>query len=194
MQYVNIHTHRPTGRHIEPTSAGIHPWNTGMAILDADELAAITASAQIIGETGLDLLKGDFARQKQFLYMHLQLAADNGKPVILHCVRTFEPMLAIAGRYNLSAVIFHGFIGSSFQAEIACKRGYYLSFGERSLRSPRATEALRTMPLQNLFLETDDSETSIEEIYARAAEVRGTTVEELQAAILDNYNRLFAKQ
>ena len=26
-RFVNIHTHRPTGRGIEPRTAGIHPWN-----------------------------------------------------------------------------------------------------------------------------------------------------------------------
>ena len=42
-----------------------------------------------------------------------------------------------------------------------------------------------------LFLETDDSDVPIEEIYARAAKVKGVTPEELRRATLENYGRIF---
>ena len=73
-------------------------------------------------------------------------------------------------------------------------KGYYLSFGVRTFSSPKTLEALRETPPGQLFLETDDSDTGIEEVYAHAAAVRGTTVEALKRATTENYERIFAPQ
>jgi TatD DNase family protein len=93
--------------------------------------------------------------------------------------------------YHLRAVIFHGFIGSKEQAQRAVKQGYYLSFGERTFNSPKTIEALRSTPLSSLFVESDESSTPIEEIYAKIAELRGISVAELATATEENFNRIF---
>ena len=51
-QFVNIHTHRPTGRGIELRTAGIHPWDADKENIAA--LGTLPADVQAIGETGLD--------------------------------------------------------------------------------------------------------------------------------------------
>ena len=56
-QFVNIHTHRPTGRGIELRTAGIHPWDADKENIAA--LGTLPADVQAIGETGLD-----YARKK----------------------------------------------------------------------------------------------------------------------------------
>ena len=89
------------------------------------------------------------------------------------------------------AVIFHGFIGSPEQARQALERGYCLSFGERTFASPRTVEALKSTPLSQLFLETDDSETPVKTIYTRVAELLALSVEELKRATTENYERIF---
>ena len=135
-------------------------------------------------------------RQQQLAAFRAQLALarDRQLPVVLHCVRAFEPvMLELAAR-EPRAVIFHGFIGSPEQARRALEKGYYLSFGVRTFSSPKTLEALRETPPGQLFLETDDSDTGIEEVYAHAAAVRGTTVEALKRATTENYERIFAPQ
>ena len=151
--------------------------------------------AQAVGETGLDFVRGaDRAAQLSALRTQLRLARERGLPVVLHCVRAFEPvMLELAAR-EPRAVIFHGFIGSPEQARRALEKGYYLSFGVRTFSSPKTLEALRETPPGQLFLETDDSDTGIEEVYAHAAAVRGTTVEALKRATTENYERIFAPQ
>lgn len=192
LPYVNIHTHRPTGSGIELRTAGVHPWDA--ATQDAATLGQRLGGAQAVGETGLDFVRGaDRAAQLSALRTQLRLARERGLPVVLHCVRAFEPLMRELAASEPRAVIFHGFIGSPEQARRAFARGYYLSFGERSLASRRACAALRAVPLDRLFLETDESELPIAEIYARAAAVRGTTVGELQRATLENYERIFGK-
>ena len=252
LPYINIHTHRPTGRGIELRTAGIHPWeadsqdveafaarfadkdgsagtevagsatagdgnvgdgnvgdgNVGDKIVGAatagnknvGAVGAATAGeraavVQAIGETGLDFAC-PVPREAQFaaLRAQLALARRTGRPVVLHCVRAFEPLMRELDACQPRAVIFHGFIGSPEQARQALRRGYYLSFGERAFASPKTLRALHEMPLGQLFFETDDAEVSIEEIYARAAEALGRPVEELQRATLENYKRLFETQ
>lgn len=190
LPYVNIHTHRPTGSGIELRTAGVHPWDA--ATQDAATLGQRLGGAQAVGETGLDFVRGaDRAAQLSALRTQLRLARERGLPVVLHCVRAFEPLMRELAASEPRAVIFHGFIGSPEQARQALAKGYCLSFGERTFASPKTLAALRGTPLSQLFLETDDSPVPIEEIYARAAEAKGVPEEELQRAILDNYKRIF---
>ena len=190
LAYVNIHTHRPTGSGIELRTAGVHPWEA--ATQDAATLGERLGDAQAVGETGLDLVRGPAPEiQLSALRTQLRLARERGLPVVLHCVRAFEPLMRELAACEPRAVIFHGFIGSPEQARQALAKGYYLSFGERAFSSPKTLAALRATPLSQLFLETDDSPVPIEDVYVRAAEAKGVAVEELQRAALENYKRIF---
>lgn len=190
LPYVNIHTHRPTGSGIELRTEGVHPWNADMQ--DVATLGERLGNAQAVGETGLDFVHGP-AQETQFeaLRTQLRLARERGLPVVLHCVKAFEPLMRELAECEPRAVIFHGFIGSPEQARQALAKGYFLSFGERTFASPKTVAALRETPLSQLFLETDDSPVPIAEIYARAAEAKDIPMEELQRATLDNYKRIF---
>lgn len=190
-QFVNIHTHRPTGHGVELRAAGVHPWNAARQTAGGTETGDQEA-VQAIGEIGLDFaVKVDRAKQYEVFRAQLQLARAAGLPVVIHCVRAFEEVMRELARCEPRVVIFHGFIGSPEQAQKAVQRGYYLSFGERTFRSPKSLEAMRQTPLAQLFFETDDSPVAIEAVYARAAEALGCAVEELQKATLQNYERIF---
>lgn len=190
LPYVNIHTHRPTGSGIELRTEGVHPWDADMRLVA--KLGERLSDAQAVGETGLDFVHGPSREvQTEALRAQLRLARERKLPVVLHCVRAFEPLMRELAACEPRAVIFHGFIGSPEQARQALAKGYFLSFGERAFASPKTLAALRETPLSQLFLETDDSPVPIAEIYARAAEAKGVPEEELQRAILDNYKRIF---
>ena len=204
--YVNIHTHRPTGNGIELRAEGIHPWRADRTT--AEEFAArfdarpdgqadgqSDGRVQAIGEIGLDYACAvDRQLQLDVLRMQLALARRRGLPVVLHCVRAFEPLMRELTVCEPRAVIFHGFIGSPEQARQALARGYCLSFGERTFASPKSLRALRETPLGQLFFETDDAAVAIEEIYARAAEALGMPEERLKRVTLENYERIFGKR
>ncbi len=193
--YVNIHTHRPTGRGIELRTAGIHPWDAGQAapVRALAELAAALerGGVQALGEIGLDYARGDREAQAALFRVQLAWACEHGLPVVLHCVRAFEPTMRLLREQEPRAVIFHGFIGSPEQARQAVARGYWLSFGVRSFASPRTVGALQATPLSRLFFETDESPIPIEEVYARAAALLGTSVRRLQEVTTENYRRIF---
>ena len=186
----DIHTHNAHTQAQTIDTVGIHPWHA----LD-DDLSAIepaVADVDAIGEIGLDYAC-DVPREVQIALFRAQLALAERyeKAVVLHCVRAFEEVMKVLAEYRLKAVIFHGFIGSVEQAQRAIAQGFYLSFGERTFRSPKSIEAMRSTPLSQLFVETDESTTPIEEIYAQLAELRGISVAELIAATEENFRRIF---
>lgn len=190
--FVNIHTHNPTGRAIEIATAGVHPWDAGHGNIAETESAIGHIDA--IGEIGLDYACNvDRTVQQNVFDTQLGLAERSGLPVVLHCVKAFEPVMKTLAKYRLKAVIFHGFIGSREQMRRAVEAGYYLSFGERAFASPKTMEAMREIPKERMFLETDDTPTDIAEIYRRAAEVTGIDIETLKRKITDNYNGIFGR-
>lgn len=189
---IDIHTHRPTSA-VTITAVGLHPWQAAMGVIPSE---AEILSADAVGEIGLDKACGvDFEQQTAVFEAQLRLAEQHQKPVVLHCVRAFEEVMNALEKFALRTVIFHGFIGSREQAERAVKKGYYLSFGARTERSKKTIEALRATPLDRLFVETDEAETPIEEIYALVARLRGVEVEALATEVSQNYERiLFSKE
>ncbi|MEG1672764.1 MAG: TatD family hydrolase [Alistipes sp.] len=189
-QKVNIHTHHPTGKGVELRTSAIHPWAAEGRY--AAELQPLPQGTQAIGEIGLDFACDvPHDEQLRLLREQLDLAQELHLPVILHCVRAFEPLMTELMRYKLRAVIFHGFIGSTEQARRALARGYYLSFGERTFRSPKSLQALRATPLDHLFCETDESDITIDDIYTQIAAAKGISEAELTIAAEQNYKRIF---
>lgn len=188
--YIDIHTHRPSAEAICPSQAGVHPWQAVDGSIDMQAMR----QADMIGEIGLDYAAAvDRSVQEHVFRRQLEIAVQLRKPVVLHCVRAFEPTMAILKEYDLPGVVFHGFIGSTEQAAAAVERGYYLSFGLRTFRSPKTLQALRQIPAESLFCETDDDAVAIGEIYRRVAAERETTVQELKAQIITNYEKLFRR-
>lgn len=196
--FVNIHTHRPTGRGIELRTEGVHPWDADKLFAGASDdrspitLPPLSEGIQAVGEIGLDRARGaQYEHQLAVFRTQLAQARACGLPVVIHCVRAFEQVMGCLSACEPRAVIFHGFIGSPEQAQQALDKGYYLSFGERTFASPRTLEALRRTPLTQLFVETDESPEPIETIYTRIAEAKSVSLETLRCATLNNYERLF---
>ena len=187
--FIDIHTHFPTGRHLEPQGVGVHPWR---ALCDTLPTKEEFVTADLIGEIGLDYAcEVEHCRQEEVFRAQLTIAEELQKPVVLHCVRAFEPTMKIVSEYNLKSVIFHGFIGSTQQASRAVDAGYFLSFGPSTSRSPKTIEALRNTPLNRIFIESDETRKNIEDIYSEIATLKGCKQEILEQAILENYNKVF---
>ena len=81
-RFVNIHTHRPTGRGIELRTAGIHPWNADKE--DVSTIVPLLGDVQAVGETGLDFVHGaDRETQLAAFRAQLALARERRLPVVL---------------------------------------------------------------------------------------------------------------
>ncbi len=206
--YINIHTHTRTGEGIElvsamalsgelpspPCSVGIHPWQAGQIDMESALREVASARVSAVGEIGLDYSRPiPHELHAEVFEKQLRIAAERGLPVILHCVRAFEPVMSMLAKHTLRAVIFHGFTGSRQQAARATEAGYWLSFGERSLASPKTVEAMKSMDVSKMFFETDDSALSIAEVYSRAAILMRADKAEIKREVYNNYIRIFGQ-
>ena len=189
---VNIHTHSPKNDELTLSTVGIHPYDSGSA--NSDSILAVERTAEgcdAIGEIGLDFACTADINQQLFIFQaQLEVAQKAGKGVVLHCVRAFEKVMECLKNYSLKFVIFHGFIGSTEQAKQAAKQGYYLSFGERTFRSPKSIEAMRNYPTNLLFFETDESDVNIDQIYSQASAVLGIPEADLKRITNENFSKI----
>ncbi len=197
--FVDIHSHVENPLSVTPRMTGIHPWSAAeYDIRDVAELAVLLGEdvvcAEIVGETGLDALCGvDIARQERLFRLHLALAVKLQKPVVIHSVRMVDRCLKIVGEYSVKSVVFHGFIGSAEQAAAAVAKGCYISFGRRAFRSPKSIAAMRQIPIERLFLESDEGQMPIAEVYGRAAEILDLSIEELKSRMMQNMKQFFGR-
>ena len=107
--------------------------------------------------------------------------------------------MKMAGPKSTTPWVIHGFRGSAELAKSLVRHGFFLSFGENPLKrsSPgweKTAEALKAVPLNRLFLETDDTEppaTDITEVHAIAAKVMGCSTSELSEALAANAATVF---
>jgi TatD DNase family protein len=139
---------------------GIHPHEAGgaddQALRDLRELLA-HERAVAVGETGLDFYR-DYAprdRQLALFAAELELAADLGKPVVIH-TRAAEEETMRALESFAGTVVMHCF-SSPDLLPLVLERGYYVSFAG-NVTYPKAKDlraAAVEVPADRLLAETD---------------------------------------
>ena len=198
MEYIDFHTHRPTAEGvISPRSFGIHPWDAGKIEASTCEEFTVEylerfAEVQIVGECGLDKVCGvDWQRQTRVLEWQIAIAERLRKPMVIHCVRAFNELIAIRERHPEGVWVVHGFGGTMQLADQLRRQNIFVSFGAALLdpRRMKVRETLRGIPYPFL-LETDTSELGIEEVYRAAAAIRGVSEEEMADTIKESYMTL----
>jgi len=181
-------------------SAGLHPWHIDQEKVEEHlaevEKLAVEQRCRAIGETGLDRLSDTpFTLQQDVFEKHLLIARKCGKPVIMHCVRAHNEVVAIYRKSNAQVpLIFHGFNNNRRIADQLLKEGFYCSFGKALLNpASNAAQMFPDFPFDRFFLETDDAEVTIEEVYHGAAGLRKIEIDELMEIVERNFNKIFGK-
>lgn len=183
---IDIHTHdltaaAPSIISVEPGaefiqgkrySVGIHPYTVGGGgALNLEQLRADAARPEVvaIGETGIDRLKGGgIERQLDVLRAHADISEQLGKPLIMHVVKGFPEVIALRREMRpRQRWIVHGFRGKPELAMELLHHGFDLSLGERF-----NSDTAAMLPADRLWIETDTSPLSINEIAARVASCR----------------------
>jgi len=191
------------------SALGFHPFSgksfSPTVVRDYEKLIRDNKKIVAIGEIGLDY-KADFPVQAQedILSAFIELAKSKGLPVMIHNRWQDTKILDILDKFysNYRKVVFHCFSHSQdFLAKIIEREGF-VSFSLNILRKKEEIlESLGKCPIEKLLLETDspymrvDNKPStpldIDKTYARAAEIKGISREELEGAISLNIRELF---
>ncbi len=217
MQYLDIHTHHAKQKKnvisiqslsltndiflampkSKPIAVGLHPWFAELTQLATYlkylNVIARQENVKLIGECGLDKIRGEqLENQLLILKEQIQLAEELNKPLILHCVKSFAELIAIKEKMHVKVpMIIHGFNKNAELGIQLLEKGFLLSFGAELLK-PESGAAKLVQKIDTFFLETDDSETPIEEIYAHAANLKKCSVEALKARIFADWQKLLS--
>lgn len=172
-----------------PYSAGIHPKDINIHTIEDqfDWLKSnITENCFAIGECGLDsFVKTDEKIQEEVFLKQIKFANEIKKPIIIHCVRKFYEIISFK-KFSEQPMIIHGFNKKESIARDLLKNNFYLSFGKAVLYNLSLQHTLKTTPLNKIFLETDNDDFSIEELYLKVSEIREISLENLNKQIIEN--------
>lgn len=180
-------------------SVGVHPWRTVEVAAEPDfitrsmELTAgkgQDARVLAIGEAGMDRLRGaDLSIQRRLFEGLVEISEQVGKPMIIHQVKCIDQLIDIRRRMRpRMRWVVHGFRGKGEQARQLLAWGVDLSFGPHY----HPESLLQAWMAGRAWIETDDTHTDIAALYAAAADVLGTTTEELKTKILRQATELWS--
>ena len=161
-----------------------------------------------IGEIGLDYYYEDIPReiQQRAFRMQMQLAQEVGLPVIVHEREAHQDGLMIVKEFPKVTGVFHCYSGSAEMARQLVNMGYYIGFtGVLTFKNARkAVETATSVPVDRIVLETDCPFMAPEpfrgkrcdpgylyRMAERLAELRGISVEEVQAVTTQNAKKLY---
>lgn len=178
-------------------SAGIHPWriscsNIASSLQKLEKLAS-NSSLLAIGEIGLDrMIETPLSIQIDLFEQQLQLAEKYHIPAIIHCVKGFSELINIRKKSTSRLPwIIHGYVKNQKIAEDLVELGCYISFGSALLKNDKLQLVFKNVPSSKLFLETDDSDLKIEELYEKAAFLKALKVEDLKKILFVNFKTCF---
>lgn len=162
---------------------GIHPHhakqylgNESSLLTDVDQIGRLASHPKVvaIGEIGLDyhvysrseryeakpIDKDLIVLQKDLLTRQLAIASLVQKPVVIHSRKAKEEVLTMIADHNNNASfplrgVFHCFEGGKKMAQRVVEAGFMISFTGNLTYDHGRAEVSKTIPLQNLLLETD---------------------------------------
>ncbi|MDO5571372.1 MAG: TatD family hydrolase [Bacteroidales bacterium] len=175
-----------------PFSIGIHPCSLTFENKDSQVQSVISNKnnplLKAIGECGLDrICSTQYSLQKEAFLNMINISEEIKKPLIIHCVKAIDDILSIKKEEKPSQTwIFHGFRGKPQQAEALLKSGISLSFGAKF-----NVEALKIVPLNRLFIETDDENCNLLSLYEQIAEIKNVSMDCLSGTIEQHCQELF---
>ncbi len=213
--YLNFHTHHLTNttytieifnvKDAIPSQCvhaiGLHPWYLVDEMTANAQFVQLKASVMTpskllfaVGETGLDkLCTTNWALQNRVFQQHIALSEQVKKPLIIHCVRAHQEILAIyKATQPKMPWLLHGFDKSVELAVQMYQHGFRFSLGAALLHPTKKWSAFfEKIPLTHIFLETDDrQDITIQTIYAAAARWANIDIETLQKQIFQNFELL----
>jgi TatD DNase family protein len=179
-------------------SVGLHPWKISAEKEDNERMQVMEDALEFdhvifVGECGLDKL-ADAAMDEQMRVFKAQafMAEEYQKPLIIHCVKAWNEVVELHKKNKPTVPwIFHGYNGSVELTQQLLEKNFLFSFGEILFReNSKAIDSFKILPIEKIFIETDEFEGTIEDIYTRAAALKNISVQNLKQAVWENFNRL----
>ena len=142
---------------------GIHPWHAhtaGEGWLDDLQDYLVTHPKASIGEIGLDswVDEPDLEVQRPVFRAQLELAAHLSKPMSIHCLKAWGPLMEeLKACPPTAPFLMHSYGGSIEFARQLLDLGAYFSFSGYFLQPRKAAvvEVFKQLPVDRILIETD---------------------------------------
>lgn len=194
-------------------TAGVHPhvastWSrdSGTWLLERLGLAEVVAA----GEMGLDYHYDHSPRdvQRRALSEQLAIAAEAGRPAVIHSREADDDMIAILREHPATRCIMHSYSSGAALLDVALELGHFVSFsGMITFRSWQQDDAIRRVPRSALLVETDgpylapvphrgkrNEPAFVLQVAERLAAVLGCSVPEISELTGQNARRAFGQR
>ena len=158
---------------------GLHPWQlTKLGPSEVDTtlnfIEQNITKAVAIGEIGLDYHKRlvevvPKEMQKEVLVRLLKLAKRYDKPVIIHSRYAWKDAFLMAREVGVDKAVFHWFTGFSSVLNNIISSGYFISATPAAEYHEEHRRAVKSVPIDQLLLETDSPVTYGREVRYRAS-------------------------
>ena len=148
-------------RHGLWSTAGIHPHAAERADRGFERVRELVAMDGVvaIGETGLDYYYDNAPRrtQREAFERHLELAAETGRPLVVHCREADDDAIAmIRSAEGAAGGVLHCFAGGRALFDAGIEAGWYISFsGLVTFGSYESAPLAAEVPEDRLLIETD---------------------------------------
>lgn len=206
--FFNIHTHNirfPNKeiQQIEPDSfaisdhyfsVGIHPEKADLNVENETFSELILHNNCLaIGEIGLDnRFPNSSEIQEQTYISQLKLAEKHKKPVILHCVNSWDRCKFLHQKYAPhTMLIYHGFNKPGIIKTVLDYEKAQISIGSSILTNNQLQQSITSIPVSRLLMETDNSTVNIEAIYEKVADLKFISLREFSEQIRENVKMIF---
>ncbi|QZE13038.1 TatD family hydrolase [Halosquirtibacter laminarini] len=176
-------------------SLGIHPWDIDNHVTDCAlfliQNRIHSPNCIAIGEIGLDYVKNKNREAQMYLFKSLlEMANKNEMPVLLHVVKAYHDLLRFKS-LNSTPWIIHAFKPKGSIMKSLENMNIYFSLGVREILWASKMDTLQLVPLDRLFLETDNSENDILSVYELYSAKSGIAVNSLKKIIFENFYKIF---
>jgi len=176
-----------------PYSIGIHPNDIDVNTIEKQfswMKNTMSENCFAIGECGLDsLVSVDQKIQEEVFLRQIKIANEVKKPLIIHCVRKFYEVISFKKKAE-QPMIIHGFNKKRQIADDLLSNNFYLSFGKAVLYNLSLQDIIKDTSLDRIFLETDNEDFNIEELYIKVSEIKAISLEQLNEQILENLHSI----
>ena len=187
--YCYLHPHYPI-QTSHYSSFGVHPWYIPEEKIDWVKFRSIASQpcVKMIGECGLDTFsKVPLPTQINVFKAQVEISESLQKPLLIHMVRTTTEIMAIHDQLKPTQPwIIHGFRGKPQLAKQYLDHHILLSFGYQF-----NLKTIKSVPLNKLFLETSDSQNTIDQVIEKVAYHKKIAPQELIKQIYSNTASLF---
>lgn len=137
---------------------GYHPWDIKKENIEEciTFIRNHIDNCVAMGEVGLDYkakVKKDL--QRRVFQSLLDVSSNYRKPIILHCRYSHQRVYEMIREIGIECAVFHWYTGPVDLLDKIVESGYFISATPALAYSPPHQEAIKTVPLERILLETD---------------------------------------